>query len=360
MARQSRILAVEQFANNKLISIPVPKDTSIIGLVFRLYGSVKTTYASGTPVAKPEGAMDALLQRIDVVQDGQDTLKSVRPHFLAMQQLFATGVANERFASAGASALANAYPTTEQGFVYGTTGQVTTVRESVYLPFEMIYCEPGFGRELTWWNTKRAQSAEIKIQCDNIANLLLSGNTAPVVYSDIDLKIEVSTIEDQSVPEGAAFHYWKQAMINRAFKGQGTDIQVEIPKGNHLAGFMMYSTNGDAAKAATNDLLQTVGIRKNGLTTFQKVSFKTQQAMNRAEYGSTAAFAAGTSRLDGIAHFNLLLQKQLLTAQTTKKEEGIDSLDLMLDVSSLGTFSPNEANVNIVWDEIIFAKTAKK
>jgi len=360
--RSTRVLAIEPFVNNKLITIPLQPDTCVIGLRIRLVGPVQYTYASGTPLGRPEGVLDSLITRIDVNTNGRngaETHKSVRPHFLAMQQLLANGIESERFASAGASALANNFPTTAQAFVFGTTGQITTVRESVYLPFEQVFCEPGYGREMTWLNLKNYNTADIKIQCAHINNLLQEGNTAPVNFTSHDLKIEVSTIEDQSVEKGRMFDVWRQTMLNRSYKGSARDIAVELPKSDTLSGITLYTTNGDTNKSPTNDVLDNIGVRRNGMTTFQKAPFKTYQVNNREENRAVAAYAAGTSRLDGVAMINFLNERKINTALPVRREYGVDAMDLMLDLSSLGTYSPNEANVAMMFDEIIFAPREK-
>lgn len=357
--RTSRILAVEPFVNNKLITIPMQPDTTLIGLKFRIYGSVQTTY-TGTPLGRPEGPFDSLIPRIDVITNGQDTHKSIRPFFLAMQQFIASGVENERFASAGASALANAHPTTPQAFVYGTSGQVTTIREGIYMPFEHVYCEPGYGREMTWLNLKNYNTAEIKIQCGNIANLLQEGNAATVTYANIDLKIEVSTIEDQSVPQGVMFDIWKQTMLNRTFKGSARDVAVEMPKSDSLSGMMFYTTNGDTNKLPTNDLVESLGVRRSGTNTFQKYFWKSLQSTNRDEFGAVAPFSGGSSRLDGVAVMNFLNEKKINNALPSSREKGVTSLDLMLDISTLGTYTPNEAQVAMMFDELLFVPRPQK
>lgn len=361
-SRSQRIIAQEQFVNGKLISIPVPRNSCYIGFVVKLVGSVKASWASGTPDAKVEGLMDAVLKRIDASENGGDIFKSVRPHFLAIQDLLTQGIENERYCDVTASPMVNKHPTTRSGFKFGTTGQYTNVRESVYLAMEHLWCEPGYGRELTWWNTRHpsVNSAELKIQCGSINDILRDGNGTVITWADVDLMIEVTAIENTLVPEAATFNVWKQTFQERKFKGQTRDHSVEIPKENHVSGIMFYTQNGDAGRMPTNDLIDTYGIRQNGITSIQKTSFKTLQQINRRENGATAEFAAGSSRLDGVAFANLLNERKINSALPAKRILGVDTLDLMIDTTPFATYSPNEATLNIVFDEVIFRAPSKE
>lgn len=353
-SRTQRILAQEQFVNGKLITIPVPRNSCYIGFYVRIVGSFKATWASGTPQPRVEGLLDSVVKRIDVAENGGDIFKSVKPHFLAIQDLLTQGVENERYCEVTASPMANKHPTVRSGVVYGTTGQTINVRESVYLAFEHLHCEPGFGRELTWWNTRKLSAADLKIQCGNIADILREGNATNVTYSDVDLMFEITAIENTQVPAETPFHVWKQTFHEKKFKGQTRDSSHEIPKENFLSGITFYTTNGDAARLPTNDLIDTYSIRMNGITAQQKTSFKALQAMNRRENGATAEFAAGSSRLDGIAFANMLNERKINSALPAKRAMGVDSLDLMIDTNSFATYSPNEATAIIAFDEVIF------
>jgi hypothetical protein len=360
-SRTQRVIAKEPFVNGKLITVPIAKNSCYIGFLIRIVGSVTATWASGTPVAKVEGLMDSILQRIDVTENGKDTFKSLKPHFLAIQDLITQGVENERYAEVGATALTNKHPTTRSGFLFGTTGQVTSVRESVYLPFEQVHCEPGYGREMTWWNTRHpsVNSADLKIQCGNIADILKDGNATAVTYTNVDLTIEITAIENKSVPENALFHVWKQTFTEKPFSGQTRDSSIEMPKENYLSGMMFYTKNGDASRTPTNDLIDVYSVRTNGTQYDQTAAFKALQQLNRRENGSTAEFAGGTSRLDGIGFVNFLNERKINSALPAKRALGIDSLDLMINTHSYATYTPNQAMLNVVFDEIIF-RTAKE
>src|SRR6185437_11873523 len=124
-SERQRQLQQIAFAPSTVLTRDLPRDTVLKGIAFRLSGNVTTTYGSGTPVADANSTFDNLVARIDITVNGNRTVKSVRPIMLARQQLFYTKILGERKSSAGASAATQNLPTTDGGFVFGTTGQVT-------------------------------------------------------------------------------------------------------------------------------------------------------------------------------------------------------------------------------------------
>lgn len=362
-SRKTRSLAVVRFEENQNMSIKLPLDTTLVGLLIRLTGAVQTTYASGTPVAKAESIMDCLIKKIEVQTDGRDTHKSVRPHFLHLQNLLANGVQPERCSSAGAAAVAN--PTVDGGFVFGTTGQYTSVRESVYLPFEMVYSEPGLGRESTYLNLKNKQSAELKIDTNAFANLLGFGNTAPVVWGNNTLQIEVATVERQDIPANAVFHMWKQTMRSQPFSGETRDYPVDLANSNYLTDILMYCQDGAAGSATTatgkvpsNLLVDVLDFKRNGSDGQQRWDFRLLQNTNRNEYGIVAPYVANASRMDGVAHLNFISRRDLDTALPCMKPI-TDNVQLFLSTKAAGTVDyTNPANVHMLVGELIRAKTA--
>ena len=357
-ATTTRRLPQVTFAESALVSTDLPRDTTIKSIQARISGSVTTTFASGTPVADAESILDNLVQYFQVQIDGGRIVKSVRPHLLRIQQLLTTGILGERKASAAAAAAAQ--PTTSQGFVYGTTTQVTTLSETINIQFEMPYCEPGTGKELTWLQLKNKTSATIKAQFKPFSSLLGFGNTAPVVYSASTLVIDYYTKEAQYVPEGLEFFDFRQTHFDESFSGETTLRAIDLNLNQRLAGIMMFCKDGAAGSATTatgklaSDLLVTnVALKKNGREELVNSTFKAIQADNITEYGVNAATAASVSLLSGIAYINLLNRKNLDTALDCSRP-ATDSLFLNLGTNSASNVSyTNPAIVTIMPDEIV-------
>jgi hypothetical protein len=350
----------KDFRENQNITFDLPLDTVLVGMIIRLVGSVKYAYTAGTPFGRPEGAMESLFSRIDVTVDGRRTVKSVTPHMLHMMQLMTAANESERFAEAGATAIQDNYPATEGPFVFGTTGQVTTVRESVYLPFEMLHCEPGMGRELTYLNLKRANSAQLTLQALNYPRLNAASGVTGLAFSEEKLQVEITLIERQDIDATVVFQDYKQTFKRLPLTGQLNAYGIDIPAGASIAGFMLYTQNGNVAtpsvpaKAPSSKILGVVEIKKNGRDTLQIIDFKTLQSRNRADYGIISPTVAAKNRLDGVAHLNLISRRDLSTAFINMKEYGVDSLQLVIESKAAGIVDYTQpAELLILTEEIV-------
>lgn len=359
LSERQRKLQPLTFAENQTLSRDLPRDTVLKGIQLRLSGSVVTTFGSGTPVADALSTFDNIIPRIDVIIGGSRVVKSVRPYMLRMQQLFTTKILAERKSSAGASAAAGNNPTVDAGFTYGTTTQISTAAETVYLPFEMVYADPGKGREATWLNTQGQPSAEIKLTCASFATLLGFGNTAPVVFSSSTFQVDITTIEAQDVPAGFVGSDWKQTHKELTFSGQQTNVAIDINRGNLLSGIMFLCRDGAAGstttatgKLRTNLLLNAIALRLAGQQEIKATTFLELQADNRVRYGVNAPLSSNVSLLDGVAHMNLLARNNLETALNVM---GIsDQPQLYVDTRSASDVSyTNPASLTIMTEEIV-------
>lgn len=362
-SERKRKLQSLTFAENSILSRDLPRDTVLKGLQLRLSGSVTTTYGSGTPVADALSTFDNIIPRIDVIVNGSRVVKSVRPYFMRMQQLFTTQILAERKSSAAGTAAAGNNPTADAGFTYGTTGQLTTVAESIYLPFEMVHCDIGMGRESTWLNLKGVASAELKLTCAAFSALLGFGNTAPVVYSAPTLSVEIITIEAQDVPPEVMFSDWKQTTKELTFSAETTNYPIDINRGNKLSGIMLLARDGAAGSTTTatgklrsNLAVRNLSLKVNGQTDIQSTTFLSLQAENRQRYGINAPFSSNVSLLDGVAHMNLLARKDISTALDCRPPL-VDQVQLYVDTSNSTDVSyTNPVSVTVMTEEIVLPR----
>lgn len=362
-AERQRILQQLSFTPSSILSRDLPRDTVLKSIQLRLSGSIVTTFASGTPVSDAQSIFDNLVNRIDVIINGSRTVKSVRPHMMRIQQLFTTTILAERRSSAGAAASTAAlqnFPTIDQGFVYGTTGQTTGVSESIILSFEMVYADPGLGRESTWLNLKGVASAELRLSTNANSALLGFGNTAPVVYTASTFAVDVITKEAQDVPPQIVFSDWKQTYKQVSFSAQQTSTPIDINRGNKLTGIMLFTQDGAAGssttatgKLANNLVLTKLQLLMNGQTVIKATNFQALQGQNRAEYGVNAPMASNVSILDGIAHMNLLARHDLSTALSVAPPQ-VDNVQLFVDSGDSTTVSyTNPVTVNVMSEELV-------
>lgn len=365
-AKQLRAVAVprrrtytKRWEENQDVTLDLPKDTVLVGLHIRLKGYTKYSYSAGSPVARSEGAMDSLIPAIQVDSDRLGNIKYLRPHFLHMQQILAQGIEAERLYNVGATS--TDYPTTQGAPTFGTTGQFTSISESVYLPFEHVFCEPGLGREETYLNTMQSTATVLKFRCGALANLCsnfasVTGMTFDQANTRFDL--EITTVERQDIPRDYPFKIWKQIQKSEPFSGQVSDKAVDINSENILSGVTFYCLDGSTAKAATNKLLSKLVLKKNGQEELQNIGFGALQNVNRIDYGVVAAFSAGASRLDGFAYLSQISRRSLATALDTSRETGgVNSLQLMVSTNAPGVVDyTTPATLNIVTEEILAAK----
>lgn len=358
-AERQRVLQQLAFAESAILSRDLPRDTVLKGLTIRLSGAVQTTFGSGTPVADAQSIIDNIAPRIDIVVNGNRTVKSVRPHLLKMQQLFTTQILAERRSSAAAAA-ATGVPTVDAGFTYGTTTQFTSVAESLYLPFEMVYCDIGMGREATWLNLKGVSSAEIRITCAAFTKLLGFGNTAPVTYGSSTLVFDVQTIEAQDVPASIAFSDWKQTTKQQTFSAETTDFPIDISRGNKLSGIMLFAQDGAAGstttatgKLASNNAFTKLSMKVNGQTDIKTTTFLQLQAENRMRYGVSAPMASNVSILDGIAHMSFIARKDITTALPLMPPL-VDNAQLFVNSNASSAVSyTNPVGLTVMTEEIV-------
>jgi len=356
--RQRRLQPIT-FVENQQIVRNLPLDTVLKGIQLRLSGSVVTTFASGTPVADALSTFDNIIPRIDVTVGGSRVVKSVRPYALRMQQLFVTKILAERKASAGASAALGNNPTADSGFTYGTTTQITTAAETVYLSFEHVYCESGKGLEETRLNLKGQPSAELKLTCASFSTLLGFGNTAPVVYTSSTFVVEIVTVEAQEVPMNWQGADWRQSTRELSFAGEQANVSIDLPRGQLLSGIMFITRDGAAGSATTatgkllkNLILTNISLRLNGQSEVKSTTFLSLQAENRVRYGVNAPHASNVSLLDGVAHMNLIQNGDIRTALNVMDNSAQPQLYVDTGNSTNVSYT-NPASVTLMTEEIV-------
>jgi hypothetical protein len=361
-SERQRVLQQLTFAENQVLSRDLPRDTVLKHLMLRLSGSVVTTFASGTPVADAQSTFDNIIPRIEVIVDGSRVVKSVRPHLMHMQQLLSTLIQAERRASAAASAATDNFPTADGGFAYGTTGQISTVAETVLVSFENVYAK-GDQAHSTWLNLKGRASAEVKLVCAAFSKLLGFGNTAPVVYTSSTFVVDITTLEAQDVPAEVQFSDWKQTTKEVSFSAETTEFAVDINRGNRLQALMLFARDGAAGttttatgKLASNLAITKLAFVRNGQEIVKSTNFKQLQAENRAQYGVDAKFASNVSRLDGVARLDFTARDDLSTALDLRPQVA-DSSQLNVTTNTASNVSyTNPVSLTIMTEEIVMPR----
>ncbi len=291
----------------------LPRDTYIKFLLCRLSGSVVTTFASGTPVADEFGTFDNLISLIQV-KVGGNIIKAVKPYMMHFQQMLATAIKGESAASAGATIATANYPTADvTKMPYGTTGQYTTVRETVVIAFENTQARSG--KEKTWLRTAGASSAEVIFSTNAFNSALLGyANTAPLVCSSSTFQVDLYIVEQPDVPDNQELWIWRQTGNQVTFTGAGT-TQIKMPKGQFLQDVMLLARDGAAGSTTTatgkvrNSLLITdwaLKVSGGEQRTVKSGDFVSMQAELRARFGLSVPMGSNISPIDGLGLIDLL------------------------------------------------------
>ncbi len=337
-----RRLPTEAFLASAQISIKVPCDTAVKRMRVTFSGVVTTTFASGTPVADALSTADNLINNVSLKVDGSITLKNVRPYLQQQLQLLTSGVLAERKSSAGAAA-ANAWnnPTADGGFAYGSTTQISTVRESFDLYFECPFVKPEQAAA-TLLNLQGRSTCELVFSTGAYSALLGFGNTAPVVFSVDVFSLDVTLIENREVDKNWVGLDYIQSTQSVLHAAQGTDYRFKLPVSQFLAAVAILTKDGAAGTATTatgkvlnSNVIGKLQLALNGTRIAVDTTFAQLQSSNRSEFGINAAFASNLSRLDGYAFMNLLKNKDAGTALDCSRGNQVDNVEMVYDTQAV-------------------------
>jgi hypothetical protein len=341
-----RRLPTEAFAASSQISIKVPCDTAVKRMRVTFSGNVVTTFASGTPVADALSTMDNLMNNVSLKVDGSLNLKNVRPYLQQQLQLLTSGVLAERKSSAGAAAASFNNPTADGAFAYGTTTQISTVRESFDLYFECPFVKPE-QMAATVLNLQGRSTCELLFSTGAYSALLGFGNTAPVVFSSDDFDIDVTLIENRTVPKEWRGLDYVQSTQSITKSANGTDYREKLPVAQFLAAVALLTRDGAAGSATTatgkvlnSNVIGKVQLSLNGTRTVVDTTFQQLQSDNRAEWGVSSPFASNVSRFDGYAFMTLLKERDMDTALDCSKGNNVDNVELVFDTQAVSFTNP--------------------
>lgn len=305
------------YAISSVLSVKLPLDTCLKGILIRLSGTTVYTFASAVS-ALETSIFDNLVSRIEVVAGGERTIKNVKPHMVQMLSIYVRGVQPERRASAAAAAAYQNNPLADSGMVFGTTTQTTTVLEALYLPFECLVASDS-ERSATWLDTRGLPSCDLRMYTNTLNGLDRSGN-ATFTNLPSTVSFEITTVEAKDFVQSTKFD-WKQTVLVDTLASQVTDRRLDLPRGNKVTGVAMFciqdSSGVDATvanrKKPNNNSVDTIKFRKNGREIFSS-TFRSIFSDNQSRGGMNTPFATNISRRDGWAFIDFLHDKKLGTA----------------------------------------------
>lgn len=330
-SERQRKLGDLAWVSGAVVTRDLPRDTILKRLQIRFSGVTTTTFGSA-PTLSEVSTIDNLISRFDVVVNGGRTIKSVRPHLLHMEQLLATQIQGERKGSGAAAAAYANNPLTDGGFAVGTTGQISTVAETVQISFEMWLANKG--KQSTYLNLKGASSAELRVSCGTTAGL---EKTSVITFTATVFTMELTTIEAQDLPGNLIFSDWKQTTKSVLYSAQQTEATIDINRGNWLAGIKLFLEQDPAGADATaanrrkpqNNGITDIKLMLNGSRVIKQTTFFSLQAENRVRFGLSAPLASSQTRMDGFAYLDVLDDRSLDTALDCRPPD-VDNLQLII------------------------------
>jgi len=353
-AERTRRLPSVSFDPGNIKSLDIPRDSVFKSFSITIAGGVAVTF-TGTYTVDQIVSIGRLINRIDIVVNGNRTVKSVTPWLCATKILFYNSTQAERKSSVAATVLTPPNPTIDGGFAIGTTGQVTTIRETIDIFFEdILSAEPRSG---TFLNLKGAASAEIRFNFSPFSFLEAANNAATgVAYSSNTLTLDVTTREAPDLDGKMAD--LKETTKSFLFQGQQTEFAIDINRGNFVRGIWLQVRDGNATKSLSNTAVTGVQLLANGFFPIKQYGTATGQGFlkiqteNRSNFGMNAPYVSNVSRLDGIAYIDLLNNRNSATALDARF---LDNLQLLISTaaSGQGATYTNPVEVIVQTDEYV-------
>lgn len=352
------------FRANSVVTQDIPRDDVFKRINLRLTGSQSVTYGSGSPVIGGLGVFPRLCSRIDIVQNGQDTIKSVDLYLLRMQNLLVNGELPERAVTKQAGAFsATRLAQTEMEYG-GTAYQATTgymlFNESLTIFFEYPFAYE-VGKNVSLWNTKGLSSAEIRFAFNAVDSLQEDGVGASVTYADdLAFAIDVELVSAPSIPREQDFMLYKQTVRRYQITAEVREYLVDLPRGNLITGLHILVRNGDTNKRLSDVALKDISLLVNGQRIIQRTTFLTMQQAMRSRWGIRApkdtAAQGITHNLQGYAYMHLIRDGDVRSALNTSLAAGVDQVQLSITTAASSGIDPatytNPVEISIMVDEL--------
>lgn len=324
------------FVQNGNATVLIPRDTVLKRAHIYLEGSATATYAAGSPVASPY-AIDKLLTRLDVIIDGQRTVKSITPSIMEKLNTLYCGIRPKRAYGLPGATLNTLIASTETpsgpAFVYPTTTEYLVWNEEFVLWFELPPWAMAYeaGRSSTLLNCKNVSSAEMRFNFGAIENVQQDGGAVSITYGGVDLKFIPTIVEAREVPSDQIFFDFKETMSRQSYTSEQREAQIQLPRGNKLLGVGVQVRNGDSARSLVDRGIRNMQLVINGQSVLQRSTFRENQIALKSRYGASDDSASGKHTLEGFAYINLLQSGYLGSSLNTSIGAGVDTVNLVID-----------------------------
>lgn len=335
-------------------SIKIPTDSVYKRLALRFYGVITVTYGSGSPIANELG-MSRLIDSIQIVADGNRTIKNLHPYMSRMHTLMTRGHVPERSNVTNTASTYLGQNESQNGpwFTYPSTTQNVILNESMEVCFENLLAYSENDRLATLFNAKGLSTVYLKANFLDASNLQrVESSPVSIAYSAGDFKLKTSTIEAQSIPADQQFFDLKESFSSETFTGQTNRREVKLNTGNLLCGIGILAKNGTANTLLSDVAVTSLELRVNGQRVIHETDFISSQQRLRARWGMVDAKSSAAHNMKGFTFINLLNMGKISSALNTSKAAGVDSVSLYI---STGSASGNDPATYTNPVEVIYA-----
>jgi hypothetical protein len=334
-----RRLSTATYASNTNVAVDIPRDTSIKRINLSLNAAFTATFASGSPVLSPLGMISRVCPNFYVIADGSRNIKVLDLYMMrCLNALAYEGIPRRAYAKGAGLTTTTLTPTTEHlaGTVaYGSTTQDLIYNESVDVMFENYFAYE-LGRNASLLYTKNLSTCSMYFGFADISNVIDTGNTAPVFYTNVAVSISPTIIESRDAPIGSGAFDFAETVIRKQFSSQTTAFAVDLNTGNRLLGLGLMAQNGDTAKSLSDNVVTDLNLVVNGATSIQATKFKELSNDNHGRFGIDGdQYASSVRALQGFAYMNLMQGGNLLSGLDTRLQAGVSQVQLL--VSTQGT-----------------------
>lgn len=326
------------FSDNGVATLDIPRGFLMRNLLCRLSGTLTVGGANYTTIAAE--APYTLIQRVEVIADGRDTIKS-----LTGAQLFALTAAY----------FGGLPPFTPPGVAVGAQ------------PFSAFFVIP-FASPLarspidTLFDTRRYEQVQLRVTFgvgNGAAGVDTDFGDAAGATTSAVANCAIDVVVDQTAePSKELFSIYRQSFIEQILTASTTDFDFNIPVGNTIRSLMIRSTVGDRLTAAglvpTNAIVQDISlIADSAHFPYNRVLGNLVRDWNAADYrvvspaGTTNAMPVGYHLID-------FAEDGMLTAAIQSAD--IASLRLRLNVAFQAAVGTNR--LQVIVNEIINANVA--
>ena len=334
-AESRRRLAPVPFSSGQLATLDLPRDTVIKRMEVSLGGSFIATYDSGTPLFQDDW-MSKLCNRFDVIIDGQRTVKSIDWEIQRyLNNVYSGNYPRRRYGTA--ASLTTLQGTTDWAsgtIAYPTSTQYFWIDQSNTVHFEMPLSYAYDQRMATLLNIKDVSSANARFSFSDISALNQYGNAATPTYSAVNLNFVCTLIENRAVPREQQFFDFKETVKRVSYSAQVSGSQIELNRGNALAGVSMMVKNGNANKTLSDTALTDVALLVNGQQIIQSTKFEELQDSNSSRYGMNDPISSTSHVSQGHAFMNLIQSGRIDSSLNTTLGMGVDQVVLQVSTAS--------------------------